>query len=103
MTAFTTGMSSGQILANVQQRLLNLRRALEDAADLEAWSSGITAADMATVTGLDDADTATFQSAIADAAALASMYDTGLPPGSYPQPASAYVYGASQRMVIGPN
>ena len=39
---------------------------------------------------------------IACANALAQLYSTGLPPASYPQPPSAYVYGASQRQVIGP-
>lgn len=102
MTAFATGITPGQILANVQQRLLNLRRALEDAADLQAWAAAISDADMATASGLEAADAGTLKSAIADAAALAALYETGLPPSTYPQPAQAYVYGNSQRQVIGP-
>lgn len=102
MTAFAGGLSPAQVVTTVQQRLLALRQALEQAADLQQWSSAIAEADMSAVTGLDDADTATLKSAIADAAALADMYDTGLPPAGYPQPASAYTYGASQRLVIGP-
>jgi len=99
---FATGLTAAQILANVQARLLALRQALEAVTDLQEWSSGVTGADMETATGLSASDAATLQSAIADAAALADIYDSGLPPGSYPQPASAYVYAATQRQVIGP-
>jgi farnesyl diphosphate synthase len=43
------------------------------------------------------------RSAVADAHAEYQLYATGTVPGSYPQPASAYVYAASQVRVIGPS
>jgi hypothetical protein len=41
-------------------------------------------------------------SAVADAHAEAILHSTGLPPDTYPQPASSYPYAASQSQVIGP-
>jgi len=99
---FTSGVTQAQILATTQARLVQLRNALEGAADLQGWASGIAATDLEAL-NFTAADAAALLSAIADAGALASIYNTGLPPGTYPQPASAYVYGASQRNVIGPN
>jgi hypothetical protein len=52
--------------------------------------------------GMASGDADAILSALADANALSSYYNTGLPPGTYPQPGSAYVYGASQRIVLGP-
>ena len=40
--------------------------------------------------GYDSADAQDTLTALADAAAHAQIYDTGLPPGSYPQPPQAY-------------
>lgn len=99
---FSTGLSTQQVNALVQSKLFALRKALEDVHDLQQWSAGVTLTDMETATGLSATDAGTLKSAIADASALGDYYDTGLPPGTYPQPASAYVYGASQRQVIGP-
>lgn len=93
--------SSGVIAGNVAQRLLNLRNALDAVQDLYGWSSGLSAADLEAV-GFSAADASTLLSAVADAHALAQIYSTGLPPGTYPQPSSAYVYAATQRQVIGP-
>lgn len=102
MTIFNSGqLNSGVIVGNAQQRLIALRNALEGAADLNAWASSITAADLEAV-GFTADDAATFLAACADASALNSIYTTGLPPSSYPQPQDAYVYAASQRQVIGP-
>lgn len=82
-------------------RLSNLRTALHAVADLYAWSSSLATPDLASI-GFNSADAQALQSALADANALAQIYLTGLPPQSYPQPAQAYVYAASQRIVIGP-
>ena len=95
-----TGISQGQALALVLSKLLALRNALTDIKDLAKWSAAITSTDMATATGYTTADAGALQTAIADANAIAQIYDTGLPPGTYPQPSSAYVYGASQRLAI---
>lgn len=99
---FTTGLTQAQVLASIQAKLLNLRNALEDVQDLYGWSSGISASDLETGLQFSAADAAAILSAISDANAVAQIYETGLPPGTYPQPASAYVYAASQRQVIGP-
>jgi len=96
-----TQNNSGVVAGNVTQRLLALRNALDAVQDLYGWSSGISLADLEAI-GFSAADASSLLSAVADAHALAEIYSTGLPPGTYPQPASAYVYAASQRQVIGP-
>lgn len=99
---FTTGLTQGQVLASIQAKLLNLRNALSDVQDLYGWSSGIAATDLETDLGFNAADANALLGAIADANAVAQVYSTGQPPSTYPQAASAYVYAASQRQVIGP-
>ena len=94
------GSTAASIITVTRQKLLALRTALEGVADLYIWSSGLSAADLEAV-GFSAGDAATLQSALADADAIAQIYQTGLPPSTYPQPSSAYVYGASQRQVIG--
>lgn len=102
MTVVNTELSQAQVVASIQSKLLNLRRAFQDVQALFGWTSGLAAADLATASGYSAADAAVVLSACADANALAQIYTTGLPPGTYPQPASAYIYAASQRQVIGP-
>lgn len=102
MTATTTGLSPAQVQSLIQSKLLAHRNALNDLADLYRWSSGLTQADMETAAGVSAADALTYLSAISDGNAEASTHFTGLPPGTYPQPSSAYVYGATQAQVIGP-
>lgn len=98
---FDTGLSQSQITGQVQQKLIALRAALDDCQALQQWSAGVPATDLEAI-GYNAADASALQSAIADAAAVAAIYTTGLPPSAYPQPPTAYVYGASQRQVIGP-
>lgn len=76
-----------------------LRSALEDCADLQTFLAALTPASF---TGMPLADAQAIFTAIADADALYRFYTAGQPPASYPQAASAYVYGASQVAVIGP-
>lgn len=90
--------TEAEVLANAVRTLLNLRAALEAAADLYGWTSGNSAADLATL-GMDAGTAAALLSAVADANALQVLYDTGSLPGSYTLP---YVFGASQRRLIGP-
>lgn len=99
---FATGINTQQVVARIQAKLMTLRNSLEDARDLQKWAAAVTQEDIEMAAGLSAEDAATLLSAIADASALADFYDTGLPPSTYPQPASAYVYGQSQRAVIGP-
>lgn len=95
-------LSQAQVVQLVQQKLSALREALNEVKDLYGWTSGITPTDFATASGYTLTDAGSVMAAIADANALASYYNTGEPPGSYPQAAAAYIYGASQRAVIGP-
>jgi hypothetical protein len=100
--ATTTGLSPAQVQALIIQALVNHRNALNQLQNLYKWSSGLQVSDMETAAGVSQADATTYLSALADGNAEAVTHFTGLPPGSYPQPASTYVYGATQAQVIGP-
>lgn len=97
---FTPPQSPQQAQLNIQAQLAALRTSLQNVADLHAWAAGVAASDLAAAWSIPLADANTYLSAIADANALNDIYKTGLPANSYPQPASAYVYGASQQQVI---
>jgi hypothetical protein len=88
------------IISSVQQGLVSIRTAMNIADNLYAASSGIALADLTGI-GMTSGDASAILSACADANALNLYYNTGLPPGTYPQPSSAYIYGTSQRIVIG--
>jgi hypothetical protein len=94
-------LTGQQVAAQVTQRLTTLRNALDGVGDLYGWTSGVALSDLEGL-GLSAAWAGQLLSAVADAHALAQIYATGQPPGSYPQAASAYVYAASQQQVIGP-
>jgi primosomal protein N'' len=98
---FTTGQNVQNVLQNVTQTLNQLRAALEQAQNTYKWTSGLQVSDLVTL-GFTTADAQSILSACADANALASFYNTGLPPGTYPQPPSAYIYGASVATILGP-
>lgn len=95
------GISMVQVAQNTQARLIALRDALSAVQDLYGWLSGVSEGDLEAL-GFSAGDAGALQSAVADANAVADIYSTGQPPGTYPQAASAYVYAASQRQVIGP-
>lgn len=97
----SANFSPGMVAQNVTQGLIVIRTAMNVAEDLYLWSSGVALADLVAGAGLAQTDAQAIQTAIADAYALNRFYNTGLPPAGYPQPPSAYVYGASQRIVIG--
>jgi len=101
MAMFDTGQTKGQILSTVQAKLFQLRAALIDCNSEYAWASGVSTTDLVGI-GFSSADAGTLLAAINDAHAVFMIYSTGLPPGTYPQPPSAYVYAASQAEVIGP-
>lgn len=102
MTIFNqSALTVASIVNSVQQRLLAHRAALDALNELYSWSSGVALADLQAI-GFSAADAGTLIAAIADAHAEYLLHTTGLPPGTYPQPASAYVYAASQTQVIGP-
>lgn len=89
------------VTQRVQAKLGALRDALNDVADEYKWTSGVSANDLVAI-GFSSADANAILSAVADAHAVALIYETGLPPATYPQPASAYPYEASQAAVLGP-
>jgi hypothetical protein len=94
------GVNSTTIGSVVTAKLVALRTALEAVNDLQGWASGVAVTDLEGI-GFSDTDASALLSAIADAGALYSIYATGQPPDTYPQAASAYVYAASQRQVMG--
>ena len=100
--AVNTGLSQAQVQANIQQKLLNLRNALNDITDLYKWTSSLAVSDLESAAGLSAADATVYLSAVADANAEAVLHATGAPPDTYPQPSSDYIYSASQSQVIGP-
>lgn len=100
---FPAGVTATSIVNNAQQRLAALRNSLEGCEDFYRWLIGQSPADLeAAPVSMDAASVEKLFSAFADANAIYLIYSTGLPPGTYPQPESAYDYSASQRAVIGP-
>lgn len=99
---FTTGQTQANVLASVQSKLVALRSALDAVAQEYKWSSGVAVSDLVAL-GFTTADANSILSAVADSNALADYYNSGHPTqGSYPQPTSSYIFGASAAAVIGP-
>jgi hypothetical protein len=90
-----------QVSGTAIGKLVALREAFIEIGKLYAWTSSIAASDLVAL-GMTLSDANMILSAVADANAQWQMYNTGLPPATYPQPPSAYVYGQSQRALIGP-
>lgn len=102
MPIFNAGnISSGQLTVNLQKLLKQHVLALEALNDLYTASSGWAQADLEAV-GFAPADAGAYLSAVSDAHAEYLIHTTGLPPSSYPQPPSDYIYAASQAAVLGP-
>lgn len=102
MPVFNASNANANVLVgNLQQALRAHQKALDTINSLYAWASGLAAADLVAV-GFSAIDATAFLSAIADAHAEYLIHTTGLPPSTYPQPASAYPYAASQNAVVGP-
>jgi hypothetical protein len=107
MAMFNITPNGAQVL--IQQAVLALtqfRNGINAVEDAYKWSSGVSEADLMAQPpdglGMSQANADALLSALADAHAVAEYFNTGLPPGTYPQPPSGYVYGASVRRVIGP-
>ena len=100
---FPAGITEQYIVNNAQAKLAALRDALIACDQFNQWLITNAQADLeAAPISMDATSTAALFSAFADAHALYQIYTTGLPPGTYPQPASAYIYATSQRTVVGP-
>lgn len=100
---FPAGITQQYIVNNAQNKLSALRDALTACEQFNQWLITNAQSDIeASPISMDTASTTALFNAFADAHALYQIYSTGLPPGTYPQPASAYTYATSQRVVIGP-
>lgn len=93
------GITGTQVTGIAVARLQALRRALDDCQDMNEWLAGLSITDLGSI-GFSSGDAGTLKSAFADAGALWQLYDAGTLPGSYTLP---YVFGASQRQVLGPS
>lgn len=97
------GITAQYIINNAQQKLANLRNALEDCENMHQWLAGVAVTDLeAAPLNFSAADAQAILTALADADAIYQIYSTGQAPGTYPQVTGPYVYAASQRAVIGP-
>ena len=96
---FPAGISQESIVNYAQNKLINLRRALEDCADLNDWLSSYSTTDLEAAPVNMDADSAqALMNAFADAAFLAALAEAG-ELGDHPLP---YNFLTSMRVVIGP-
>lgn len=91
-----------ELIDAVKRALINHRESLQTLGDLHDWSSGISLSDLTSApVNMSSTDAQAILTAINDAHAEYLIHTTGLPPNTYPQPASAYIYEASQNAVIG--
>jgi hypothetical protein len=94
----SANLTPQSVIAQVSQGLVIVRAAMDVAGDLYAWSSGVAESDLEGI-GMSSGDAGAILSAVADAYGLNRHYNTGVADGTYP---SGYIFGASQRIVIGP-
>ena len=99
--ALPATINAAQLTGTVVADLLELRTVLGRLRERFRWTSSVALADIEGL-GIDPVTAQSILTAVADANAFAQLYDTGMPPAAYPQPPTAYVYGASQRALIGP-
>lgn len=104
MTMFNGSNASPQaIIGQVQSALAQIRAAVPVAEALNGWASGVALDDLTAQPpdgpGLPEADAQAILSACADAWGWVQLYNTGTDSRN---PGPGYVYGASQRIVIGP-
>jgi hypothetical protein len=101
---FPAGITEQYIVNNAQAKLAALRDALVECEEFYkdvVAPYAVTDLEAAPIS-MDSVSATAIFSAFADANAMYQIYMTGLPPGTYPQPASAYVYANSSNVVIGP-
>lgn len=100
---FNGASVNGQVIVNnVTTALAQIRSAMTAARYLHDFSSAISLNDLTAVPpdgpGLDSATAQALLSACADAYGFSQLYDTGTDPRN---PPAGYVYGASQKLVLG--
>jgi len=102
---FPAGVTNQYVVNNAQAKLTTLRRALEDCHDFKQWLAALSVGDLtAAPVNLDATSAQSLLNAFADADAIYQLYTTGAltsPPSGYTTPGT-YIFGASQRVVIGP-
>jgi hypothetical protein len=102
---FTAGITSAFIVNNAQAKLAALRNALRDCDNFYQWLKTYTVTDLeAAPISMDAVSAQDLFNAFADADALYQLYTTGAlaaPPSGYTTPGT-YIFGVSQRVVIGP-
>jgi hypothetical protein len=89
--------NAGTVAGTAITRLLALRKALADIAELFGWLAAQADADLNGI-GMAEADVTLLRSAMADAHELSVLYNGGAL-GSYTLP---YNFSASQALIIGP-
>jgi hypothetical protein len=98
VTAVFGGITAANVMSGAQARLMALRLALEACDDYYKWLSAYAAADLqAAPLSMAAADAQALLNAFSDAHQMATMYNGGSPTATLPYP-----FGASQRIVIGP-
>jgi hypothetical protein len=104
MTLFNAANANPQqMISQVQMALVQIRSAMETAQELGGWGAATALADLTAQPpdgpGMPTADAQAILSACADAEGLSLLYNTGTDPRDV---SPGYVYGASQKIVIGP-
>lgn len=97
---FPAGITEQYIVNNAQEKLSQLRDALEACEDFYLWLSAYAAADLeAAPISMDSVSAQALFNAFSDANQLCQMYKgvTGFPTATLP-----YNFSGSQRVVIGP-
>ncbi len=102
MTLFNAANTPPQmIVSQVVMGLLQVRKGIEAAEELYAFSAGVSSEELQALPpdgpGFSQADADAIRSACADAFALAELYRKGTTTQSYPD---GYVLGATQQRVI---
>jgi len=93
-------LSALSVIQGAQQKLLALQDALHGVDELYQWLAGQADADLQSQLGFSASELSVVRSAMADAHALVQLYNAGTLPGTYTLP---YVFGASQRIALGPH
>lgn len=101
----TDNETPANVIARAAQVLQNCYNSLKDVEEYQHWLAGISLADLEDATagmGFSPQYAQALKTAFADADAARQFIETGLPPSTYPQPPSAYIYAASMFAIMGP-
>jgi hypothetical protein len=96
-----SGISAGSVQGGIVNLVTSLVNLLNQIQLEESKFSAFADSDLEGI-GISATDLPLLKAALADANAIAEILFTGLPPGTYPQPASAYIYFNSMKQLTGP-